>query len=64
MGIDDKLGHKTEELKGKAKEGTGRATGDERLEAEGKGDQSSSKVKQGADKLKDAAKDVKDGLTK
>ena len=64
MGIDDKLGNKAEELKGKTKEGAGRATGDERLEAEGKGDQSSSKVKQASEKVKDAAKDVKDGLTK
>lgn len=64
MGIGDKISNKSEELGGKAKETTGRATGDEQLEAEGKGDQASAGVKQGVEKLKDAAKDVKDGLTK
>ena len=39
MGLDDKIDNKSDELKGKAKEATGKATDDERLEAEGKGDQ-------------------------
>ena len=30
MGTDDKISNKAEELKGKAKEGVGRATDDER----------------------------------
>ena len=45
-------------------ESTGSAVGNESLEAEGKGDQASSSIKEGAEKLKDAAKDLKDGLTK
>ncbi len=63
MGIGDKADNKGEELGGKVKEGTGKAVGNESLEAEGKGDQASAGVKQGAEKLKDAAKDVKDGLS-
>ncbi|WP_139980024.1 CsbD family protein [Nocardioides litoris] len=64
MGLDDKISNKTEDLKGQGKEGLGKATGDEELEAEGKGDQAKSSVKQGVEKLKDAAKDIKDGVTK
>ena len=36
MGTDDKAGNKAEDLKGKVKETTGKATDDESLEAEGK----------------------------
>lgn len=64
MGLDDKISNKGESLGGKIKEGTGKATGDEKLEAEGKGDQASASVKDGIEKVKDAAKDIKDGLTK
>lgn len=58
MGIDDKAGNKGEKLGGKVKEGTGKATGDESLQAEGKGDQASANLKDGVEKLKDAAKNV------
>jgi uncharacterized protein YjbJ (UPF0337 family) len=58
MGLDDKIDHKAEDLGGKAKEGIGRATGDEELEAEGRTDQASSEVKQAGDKVKDAAKKI------
>ena len=54
MGLDDKIDNKAEEFGGKAKEGVGCATGDESLEAEGRGDQASSNVKQAGEKLKDA----------
>ena len=64
MGIGDKAGNKAEDLGGKAKEATGKATGNERLEAEGKGDQSKASVKQAGEHVRDAAKDAKDGLTK
>ena len=64
MGLGDKLDNKTDDLGGKLKEGTGRATGDDQLEAEGKGDQAKASLKDGAEHVKDAAKDVKDGLTK
>jgi uncharacterized protein YjbJ (UPF0337 family) len=56
MGAEDKIDNKSEELTGKVKEGVGRATDDERLEAEGKADQSSSKLKQAGENIKDAFK--------
>jgi uncharacterized protein YjbJ (UPF0337 family) len=56
MGTDDKIDNKAEEFGGKAKEGLGRATGDEELEAEGKGDQAKSNLKQAGEKVKDAFK--------
>ncbi|MDL9947957.1 CsbD family protein [Gordonia sp. ABSL11-1] len=63
MGLDDKISNKTEDLKGKAKEATGSATGDDELKNEGKGDQASSAVKDGVESVKDAAGTVKDKLT-
>jgi uncharacterized protein YjbJ (UPF0337 family) len=56
MGTDDKARNKAEELKGQAKEGLGRATDDEELEAEGRTDQAKSDVKQAGEKVKDAFK--------
>ncbi len=56
MGADDKIDNKSEELGGKVKEGVGKATDDERLEAEGKADQRTSKVKQAGEAIKDAFK--------
>ena len=44
MGTDDKIDNKAEELKGKAKEGIGRATDDKDLEAEGHADQAKGNV--------------------
>jgi uncharacterized protein YjbJ (UPF0337 family) len=64
MGLDDKISNKAEDLKGKAKEGAGRATGDEQLEGEGKGDQAAASLKDGVEKVKDAGKDVKDAFKK
>jgi uncharacterized protein YjbJ (UPF0337 family) len=57
MGLDDKVRNEAEELGGKAKEGVGRATDDERLEAEGKGDQAKANLKQAGEKVKDAFRD-------
>lgn len=54
MGIDDKISNAAEDAKGKLKEGAGKATDDERLEAEGKGDQSKADLKQAGEKVKDA----------
>ncbi len=51
---DDKLQHKAEELAGEAKEKLGAATGDEDLEAEGKGESAKANLKQAGDKVKDA----------
>ncbi|WP_104116649.1 CsbD family protein [Arthrobacter sp. B1805] len=56
MGLDDKIGNKGENLGGKLKEGLGKATGDEGMEAEGHKDQASSNVKDAAENVKDAFK--------
>ena len=56
MAFDDKVDNKSEELGGKVKEGVGRATDDEKLEAEGKADQSTSNLKQAGEKIKDVFK--------
>jgi len=64
MGMDDQASHKAEDLKGKAKEGAGKATDNPRLEGEGKGDQASASVKSAGDKAKGAAEDVKDAFKK
>ncbi len=56
MGLDDKIDNKVEGLGGKAKEGVGRATGDEDLQAQGEGDQAKSDLKQAGEKIKDAFK--------
>lgn len=64
MGLDDKAANKGEDLKGKAKEATGKATGNHRLEGEGKGDQASASIKDAGEKAKDAAGDVKDAFKK
>lgn len=58
MGTDDKVSNKAEELKGKGKEGWGRATDDEGKEAEGRADQGKANIKQAGEKAKDAVKDV------
>ncbi|ROS23899.1 CsbD family protein [Cellulomonas sp. PhB150] len=54
MGIGDKISNAAEDAKGKLKEGAGKATDDERLEAEGKADQSKADLKQAGEKVKDA----------
>jgi uncharacterized protein YjbJ (UPF0337 family) len=48
MGTDDKVENKAEELKGKAKKSVGDATDNEQLQAEGRTDQASGNLKQGA----------------
>jgi len=56
MAFDDKVDNKAEEVGGKVKEGVGKATDNEQLEAEGKGDQASSNLKQAGEKIKDVFK--------
>jgi uncharacterized protein YjbJ (UPF0337 family) len=56
MAADDKIGNKAEELKGKAKESVGDATGDDKLKAEGEGDQAKGNLKQAGEKVKDVFK--------
>jgi uncharacterized protein YjbJ (UPF0337 family) len=50
----DKARNKGEELKGRLKETTGRATDDERLESEGRADRTKGSAKQAGEKAKDA----------
>jgi uncharacterized protein YjbJ (UPF0337 family) len=56
MGLEDKIHNSMEGAVGKAKEAAGKATDDERLEAEGKADQMQSDLKGAAEKVKDAFK--------
>ena len=56
MGIGDKIDNMSEDASGKAKEATGKATDNERLEAEGRTDQSKADLKQAGEKVKDAFK--------
>lgn len=54
--MTDKFEHKSEELAGKAKEKFGKATGDEKSEAEGRKEGAVANLKQAGDKVKDAFK--------
>jgi uncharacterized protein YjbJ (UPF0337 family) len=56
MATEDKAAHKAEDIKGKVKEATGKATDDDSLQAEGKTDQSKSSLKQAGENVKDAFK--------
>ena len=55
MSLGDKIGNKTEELAGKAKEAAGTVAGDDELRAEGKVDQVVAGVKDAVTDVKDAA---------
>jgi len=56
MGLDDKIKNAAEDLGGKVKEGAGKVTGNERLEAEGQADQVKADVKKAGENVKDAFK--------
>jgi uncharacterized protein YjbJ (UPF0337 family) len=56
MGLDDKIDNKAQEVAGHVKEGVGKATDDQDLQAEGKKDQAAGNLKQGVEKVKDAFK--------
>ncbi len=56
MGLGDKIENTADDLKGKAKEATGKATDDKSLEHEGKGDQTVADVKKAGENVKDAFK--------
>ena len=58
MSVADKTKHAAKDAKGKLKEAAGKATGNERLEAEGVADQAAGKVQKGVGNLKEAARDV------
>ena len=53
-----------DKMKGKAKEWAGKATGDKRMEGEGKTDQAKGDVKGAAEDAKESAKGVGDSLKK
>ena len=54
MTPDDTVRNRSQQVKGKAKETTGKATGNKKLEADGKGDMVKGEVKQRGSKIKDA----------
>ncbi|MBM6400874.1 CsbD family protein [Phycicoccus sonneratiae] len=56
MGLGDKIENMKDDIVGKGKEATGKATDDERLEAEGRADQSKADLKQAGENVKDAFK--------
>jgi uncharacterized protein YjbJ (UPF0337 family) len=56
MGLDDKIENAADRLGGQSKEAAGKATDNERLEAEGKTDQSKADLKDAGEKVKDAFK--------
>ncbi len=58
MAATDKVKNDAQRTKGKIKEAAGKATGNERLEAKGKADQTKGGVKQAGENIKDAAKDL------
>ncbi|WP_020658950.1 CsbD family protein [Amycolatopsis benzoatilytica] len=58
--MNDTPAHKAEEMKGKAKEAVGNATGNEQWQGEGKAEQAKGALKQAGDKIKDAVKGTKD----
>ena len=54
MGTDDKIDNAAEEAKGNVKEGLGKLTDNESLEAEGKADKAGANLTQAGEKIKDA----------
>ncbi len=56
MGLGKKIRNAAEKVSGKSKEATGDATGNDRLKAEGKGDQTKADLKGAGEKVKDAFK--------
>ena len=56
MSATDKLKNNVQELKGKAKQTAGSATGDRHLHAEGVKDEKSGQIKQVGEKVKDVFK--------
>ncbi|WP_084037934.1 CsbD family protein [Demequina sp. NBRC 110053] len=63
MSNTDRLDNAAEDAQGKMKEGVGKATDDEQLEAEGKWDQTKADVKDKVEDVKDAAADKYNDLT-
>lgn len=62
--MSNRTSAKAQELKGTAKVVAGRATGDRRLEAKGRGEQVKAQATRVSAEVKNAARNVKKGLTK
>ena len=56
MGLGDKIHNAAGKLHGKGKETAGKATGDDKMRAEGKSHQVKADLKQAGEKVKDAFK--------
>ena len=56
MGLDDKIKNASEDLGGKVKEGVGKATHNEKLEAEGKADQAKGVIRDKVEDVKEMFK--------
>lgn len=57
MSAIDKFKNKLQDLKGRSKEGAGRATGDTSMENRGRADQAKSSLKDAGEDVKDAFKE-------
>ena len=63
MSFTDKMKNKAEELTGKAKQGVGEETGNDRLYAKGQADETAARTKQAGEHIKDAGRNVRDALS-
>ena len=54
MGTDNKIENAAQDAMGRGKEALGKATGDERLQAEGRADQTKANLKKAGENVKDA----------
>ena len=61
-GTEDRTEGTWQDTKGKVKEGVGKATDNEDLEREGRGDQMKGNAKKAVGHVKDAADKVKEGI--
>ena len=62
MGVGDDMKNAAEKMGGKVKEGVGKVTRNEDLEAEGRVDQAKAAAKQAGQDVKDAAKKAGDNV--
>ncbi len=56
MGLDDKIKNAAQDIAGKAKEGIGNLTDNDKLAAEGQADQTKANVKKAGENIKDTFK--------
>jgi uncharacterized protein YjbJ (UPF0337 family) len=54
MSFADKMNNKAKELRGRMKRNAGEVTGDRRLEAEGRAEETGGNLRQAGEKIKDA----------